>query len=166
MTKRDFFRLMIKLFGLYQFLIVVFTVLPSQFNVMFSDFFSKWITVSSFALLSILTLGIFYFLIKFPDKIIDFFKLDKGFDSEKITINNLSSSAILQIGLILIAGFLIVDNFASFFSKLIYYFKMNFLPEDLRGFQNSEDLIFSGINLILGFILIIFRKQIAEKFSS
>jgi len=166
MTNRDFFRLMIKLFGLYQFLIVVFTVLPSQFNVMFSDFFSKWITVSSFALLSILTLGIFYFLIKFPDKIIDFFKLDKGFDSEKITINNLSSSAILQIGLILIAGFLIVDNFAGFFSKLIYYFKMNFLPEDLRGFQNSEDLIFSGINLILGFILIIFRKQIAEKFSS
>ncbi len=165
MTNRDFFRLMIKLFGIYQFFIIVFSVLPSQFNVIFSDFFSKWMTVPSFALLLILTLGIFYFMIKFPDKIIDFFKLDRGFDNDIISINSFSSAAVLQVGLILIGLILIVNNFSSFFSTLIYYFKMSFLPDDLKNLQNSQDLILSGVNLIVGFVLIIFRKQIAEKFN-
>lgn len=165
MTNRDFFRLMIKLFGIYQFFIIVFSVLPSQFNVIFSDFFSKWMTVPSFALLLILTLGIFYFMIKFPDKIIDFFKLDRGFDNDIISINSFRSAAVLQVGLILIGLILIVNNFSSFFSTLIYYFKMSFLPDDLKNLQNSQDLILSGVNLIVGFVLIIFRKQIAEKFN-
>ena len=165
MTNRDFFSLMIKLFGIYQFFIIVFSVLPSQFNVIFSDFFSKWMTVPSFALLLILTLGIFYFMIKFPDKIIDFFKLDRGFDNDIISINSFRSAAVLQVGLILIGLILIVNNFSSFFSTLIYYFKMSFLPDDLKNLQNSQDLILSGVNLIVGFVLIIFRKQIAEKFN-
>lgn len=163
MTNRDFFRLMIKLFGVYQFCIIVFTVLPSNFSLIFSDLFSRWTSIATFLLMFLVTAGIFYFMIKFPHKIIDFFKLDKGFDNDRITINNFNSISILQAGLIFIAGFLVVENFAAFFTNLIYYFKMSNLPEDLQKLQTSQDLIVTGINLIIGFSLIIFRKQISEK---
>lgn len=163
MTNRDFFRLMIKLFGLYQFLLVVFTFLPTNLQLLFNNFFS----ISSFvsiALLTFFTLGVYYLFIKNPDVIINFFKLDKGFDQYKITVANLSSDTILQIGVVLIGGFLIVDNVGFFISSFITYFKISFMKESFESLQNFQNLVLHGINLILGFCLIIYRKQIAEKF--
>lgn len=163
MTNRDFFRLMIKLFGLYQFLLVVFTFLPTNLQLLFNNFFS----ISSFVSIALLTffiLGVYYLFIKNPDVIINFFKLDKGFDQYKITIANLSSDTILQIGVVLIGGFLIVDNVGFFISSFITYFKISFMKESFESLQNFQNLVLHGINLILGFCLIIYRKQIAKKF--
>lgn len=163
MTNRDFFRLMIKLFGLYQFLLVVFTFLPTNLQLLFNNFFS----ISSFVSIALLTffiLGVYYLFIKNPDVIINFFKLDKGFDQYKITVANLSSDTILQIGVVLIGGFLIVDNVGFFISSFITYFKISFMKESFESLQNFQNLVLHGINLILGFCLIIYRKQIAEKF--
>lgn len=163
MTNRDFFRLMIKLFGLYQFLLVVFTFLPTNLQLLFNNFFS----ISSFvsiALLTFFTLGVYYLFIKNPDVIINFFKLDRGFDQYKITVANLSSDTILQIGVVLIGGFLIVGNVGFFISSFITYFKISFMKESFESLQNFQNLVLHGINLILGFCLIIYRKQIAEKF--
>lgn len=163
MTNRDFFRLMIKLFGLYQFLLVVFTFLPTNLQLLFNNFFS----ISSFVSIALLTffiLGVYYLFIKNPDVIINFFKLDRGFDQYKITVANLSSDTILQIGVVLIGGFLIVDNVGFFISSFITYFKISFMKESFESLQNFQNLVLHGINLILGFCLIIYRKQIAEKF--
>lgn len=163
MTNRDFFRLMIKLFGLYQFLLVVFTFLPTNLQLLFNNFFS----ISSFVSIALLTffiLGVYYLFIKNPDIIINFFKLDKGFDQYKITVANLSSDTILQIGVVLIGGFLIVDNVGFFISSFITYFKISFMKESFESLQNFQNLVLHGINLILGFCLIIYRKQIAKKF--
>lgn len=163
MTNRDFFRLMIKLFGLYQFLLVVFTFLPTNLQLLFNNFFS----ISSFVSIALLTffiLGVYYLFIKNPDVIINFFKLDKGFDQYKITVANLNSDTILQIGVVLIGGFLIVDNVGFFISSFITYFKLSFMKESFESLQNFQNLVLHGINLILGFCLIIYRKQIAEKF--
>lgn len=163
MTNRDFFRLIIKLFGLYQFLLVVFTFLPTNLQLLFNNFFS----ISSFVSIALLTffiLGVYYLFIKNPDVIINFFKLDRGFDQYKITVANLSSDTILQIGVVLIGGFLIVDNVGFFISSFITYFKMSFMKESFESLQNFQNLVLHGINLILGFCIIIYRKQIAEKF--
>ena len=163
MTNKDFFRLMIKLFGLYQFLLLIFTSLPRNLQLLFNDFFSIS-SIITLILITLFILAVYYVFVKKPDLIIDFFKLDKGFDNNEITVSNLNSDTILQIGMVLIGGFLIVDNFSYFISSFITYFKISYMSENLESLKIFESLILGGVNLILGFCLIIYRKQIAKKF--
>ena len=163
MTNKDFFRLMIKLFGLYQFLLLIFTFLPSNLQLLFNDFFSIG-SIISIILITLFILAVYYVFVKNPDIIINFFKLDRGFDKNEITVNNLNSDTILQIGMVLIGGFLIVDNFGYFISSFITYFKISYMKENFESLKNFETLILGGVNLISGFCLIIYRKQIAGKF--
>ena len=162
MTNKDFFRLMIKLFGLYQFLLLIFTSLPSNLQLIFNDFFSIS-SIITLILITLFVLAVYYVFVKKPDLIIDFFKLDKGFDNNEITVSNLNSDTILQIGMVLIGGFLIVDNFGYFISSFINYFKISYMSENLESLKIFESLILGGANLIIGFCLIIYRKQIAKK---
>ena len=83
MTNKDFFRLMIKLFGLYQFLLLIFTSLPSNLQLLFNDFFSIS-SIITLILITLFILAVYYVFVKKPDLIIDFFKLDKGFDNNEI----------------------------------------------------------------------------------
>lgn len=163
MTNKDFFRLMIKLFGLYQFLLLVFTFLPNNLQLIFNDFFSIG-SIISIILITLFILAVYYVFVKNPALIINFFKLDRGFDKNEITVNNLNSDTILQIGMVLIGGFLIVDNLGYFISSFITYFKISYMKETFESLKNFESLILNGVNLIFGFCLIIFRNQIAEKF--
>ena len=162
MTNKDFFRLMIKLFGLYQFLLLIFTSLPRNLQLLFNDFFSIS-SIITLILITLFILAVYYVFVKKPDLIIDFFKLDKGFDNNEITVSNLNSDTILQIGMVLIGSFLVVDNLGYFISSFITYFKISYMKETFESLKNFESLILNGINLILGFCLIIFRKQIAGK---
>lgn len=163
MTNRDFFRLMIKLFGLYQFLLLIFTFLPSNLQLIFNDFFSMS-SIISIVLITLFIIAVYYVFVKNPDLIINFFKLDRGFDKNEITVSNLNSDTILQIGMVLIGGFLIVDNLGYFISSFITYFKISYMKENFESLKNFEALILGGVNLISGFCLIIYRKQIAGKF--
>ena len=153
---------MIKLFGLYQFLLLIFTSLPSNLQLLFNDFFSIS-SIITLILITLFILAVYYVFVKKPDLIIDFFKLDKGFDNNEITVSNLNSDTILQIGMVLIGGFLIVDNFGYFISSFITYFKISYMSENLESLKIFESLILGGANLIIGFCLIIYRKQIAKK---
>ena len=164
MTNKDFFRLMIKLFGLYQFLLLIFTSLPRNLQLLFNDFFSIS-SIITLILITLFILAVYYVFVKKPDLIIDFFKLDKGFDNNEITVSNLNSDTILQIGMVLIGGFLIVDNFSYFISSFITYFKISYMSENLESLKIFESLILGGVNLILVFCLIIYRKQIAKNFN-
>ena len=162
MTNKDFFRLMIKLFGLYQFLLLIFTSLPRNLQLLFNDFFSIS-SIITLILITLFILAVYYVFVKKPDLIIDFFKLDKGFDNNEIAVSNLNSDTILQIGMVLIGGFLVVDNFSYFISSFITYFKISYMSENLESLKIFESLILGGANLIIGFCLIIYRKQIAKK---
>ncbi len=154
---------MIKLFGLYQFLLLIFTFLPSNLQLLFNDFFSIG-SIISIILITLFILAVYYVFVKNPDLIINFFKLDRGFDKNEITVSNLNSDTILQIGMVLIGGFLIVDNLGYFISSFITYFKISYMKENFESLKNFEALILGGVNLISGFCLIIYRKQIAGKF--
>lgn len=165
MTKRDFFRLMIKLFGVYQFFIIMFSLFPNNLSFIFGDGISFGTGVLPLIISTLFILSVFYLMIKNPDKIINLFKLDKGFDDKKISLDNFNSNSVLQIGFVFVGLFLIVDNISNFVSFLITYFKLsNSNPEMLNAVQDTQGLIFSGINVLIGFLFLIFRKEIAEKF--
>ena len=97
MLNKDFFRILIKLIGLYFFIQVIFSVLPSQISLLGfdTDLSQKIFSIIYFLAIILVSILILYFLIRFPDKIINLFKLDKGFDDDKIDFQNFNNSNIL-----------------------------------------------------------------------
>ncbi|UOE42152.1 hypothetical protein MTP09_05815 [Chryseobacterium suipulveris] len=92
------------------------------------------------------------------------FRLDKGFENDKIGINNFDAKNILTIGLFIIGGFLIIENITTLISLLYQEFKMSNNPMFPRNPNNYLNLSVSLLNLILGITLITFRKNISEYF--
>jgi hypothetical protein len=166
MLNRDFFRILIKVIGLYFFIQMIFSVIPSQISFLGfdSDFSQKISTLIYIFLIALLSLAILYFLIRSPDKIIDLFKLDKGFDNDKIPITNFNSRNILTIALFIVGAFLIIENLTTVISLLFYEFKKSNNPLLSVDPNNNINLILSALNLILGCMLIIFRKNISAYF--
>lgn len=161
MTKRDFFRILIKVFTLYSVIISIFTLFPQllSFNQMLDN-----ITLSLVFVGCVLVLVAFsVFMVKFTDKIIDFLKLDKGFDEESIVLGNLNNQAIFKISIILIGGFMIVDNFSQFLMDILNEFKFKSSYQYMEG--HEVDYFWFGVrflNLIFGYLIISNCKSIAK----
>jgi len=93
MTIRDFFRILITLFCVYILVQVTFYYIPlNAFSLLYSlDI--VWSIVSSILLVAVSYL-IFKFLTKKVDNIIDWLKLDKGFDNNIIQIGNFNEQKV------------------------------------------------------------------------
>lgn len=163
MLNRDFFRILIKIIGLYFFIQIIFGVIPSQISFLGfdSDFSQKIGTLIYIFIIVLLSIAILYFLIRFPDRIIDLFKLDKGFESNRIPLTNFNSKNIVTLALVIIGGFLILENLTSVISLLYYDLKRNYDLLFPRDPNNSINLLLAALNLILGCLLIVFRKSIS-----
>jgi hypothetical protein len=163
MTKRDFFRLMIKLFGLYSGLLAIFTVIPNNItNVMYQ--FD--VTILLFIIASTLLIVFFFiFLIFKTDLVIDKLKLDKGFDDDTIQFESLSTESIVKIAIFLIGGFLIIDYLPNFLNYTLQAFRSKVQSSEYSNMPvNYFNWIVSGINILLGYLLLTNYKIIANYF--
>lgn len=151
MTKRDFFILILKLFGLYSATTFIFTVFSYNHIYMSSGFDYTYILMILFNIIVIA--GLFLLLIFKADKIATFLKLDKGFDEDRIDLSNIKSENLLKIGIFIIGGFLILDNLPIFLKFFLSTFKTE-ASEIERFPQNNYYFIVSGVKLILGYLLI------------
>ena len=159
MTKKDFFVLIIKLFGLYSIITSIFSVLPNNIAFALSDigaFGIIWII-----LVVIIVLGLFVLLIFKSEKIVKLLKLENGFDDDKINLDKLTASEIVKVATIIIGGLLIIDNLPIFLSNTFFQFKNN-----LNGLIDNGNSKFywavSAIKIVLGFILVTNYKHIAN----
>ncbi|MDX8568073.1 hypothetical protein OZ668_08760 [Elizabethkingia sp. HX XZB] len=166
MTYKDFFRVLIKIVGLYFFIQTLFSFLPSQISIAFlnSDSLEAVGAIVYTTLIIIICFGILYFLIKNPDKVIDLFKLDKNFDNNSINIQNLSSKSLITTGIFIIGGYLVISNITSFIASAYYKIKLDHSSIPLPDMNNSFTILNSALNVILGFILIVYRKNITAYF--
>ena len=90
MTKSDFFRVLIKVFALYSIILTVFSWIPS--NLMYSFFELESLAILGMSLLfTFLSILIYVFLIRKTDFIIDFLKIDRGFEDDEIKNLNFNS---------------------------------------------------------------------------
>ncbi len=168
MTKRDFFRILIKVFALYSIILTVFTWIPSNLIYTVYDFeLMPILAALGFTLLAFL---IYYFLIKKTDEIIDFIKLDKGFDNPNIDFGNLGTDKILMLGIIFVGGLLLISNLADFIQYSFLAFKNNVQKGGLNIFLDNSfgtgndyfNWAFSGINLIIGYLLLTNYDRVAK----
>jgi len=129
MTKRDFFKVLIKIFGLYSAVAAAFSLLPTYIGAMLYDFNLNTIIVLLGA--ATVTVLILITIINGADKIIDLLKLDKNFTEDRIEIGNLKEINLLKLALLIISGHLIVTNLPSFLKQS--YFALKELLTSKKG---------------------------------
>lgn len=169
MTTKDFFRFIIKTFGIYCFINGLFALLP---NMSYSDGFFSFSLVVNLIYIVVLSL-IAYLLIFQTDGIIKLFRLNKGFDNDKIETKDLNTEGLLKLGIIIVGLILIVNNLAQFLDFCYLAFKKqvswNGLGENEGSlFGRSVDYgwwVITGMNIVIGFIMLTNYKRIAKWFS-
>ena len=170
MTKRDFFRVIIKLFGLYSLILAIFNYIPASFSGMLAAEFSVSFSLMFIGLL-IITVLIYTFLILKTDTIIRLLKIDKGFDDDNIMLGNFNETAIIKFTIIIFGGFLIIDNAPDFLYTCFVALKKEVAPEGLNFMENitfSQPIdyfkwIISGVNIILGYLFLTNYDWIARR---
>ena len=161
MTKKDFFILTIKIFGLFSVITNLFSVLPGNISFAIMDFnaFSlAWIAVAV-----LLVVGLFIFLVFKADKVVNLLKLDKGFEEDRIDFGNLKSADIIKISTFIIGGFLILHNIPIFLSNALLAFKGSMIGFEY-GPKEKFEWIMCGINLIIGYLLMTNLNFVAKIF--
>jgi len=91
------------------------------------------------------------------DLLLNVLKLDQGFDNENIEFKNIDLDNILKLGVIIIGGTLILDNFAVFLNQSYLAFKVHTATAaDLIGLNgySTYHWTLSIINVLLGYILL------------
>ncbi|WP_420322172.1 hypothetical protein [Flagellimonas sp.] len=160
MTKRDFFRIIIKVFALYLLLIVLFNFIPTNISYLtFEQSIWPILIILGSAVFLVL---LFMVLLRKSDTIIDVLKLDKGFDDDRIEFGSLSSLEIVKIALVFIGGFLILDYLPEFLHYCYLGFKKEisatglslFEASGLGGFQDYSRWFISGLNILLGYLIL------------
>ncbi|SHG77861.1 hypothetical protein [Winogradskyella jejuensis] len=161
MTKRDLFRVLIKVFALYSIILTVFSWIPS--NMMYSFYGNETAIILAASLIfTFLLILIYVFLIKKTDAIIDFLKIDRGFDDNELKLLDFNSKKVLMLGIILIGGYLIISELSNFIQYAFLAFKNEISRGQLYVFPNGSandenyifELVFSGINLLIGYLLL------------
>lgn len=165
MTKRDFFRIIIKLFALYSLILTVFSWIPS--NLVYTVYDLELLPILGVLGFTLLAILIYYFMIKKTDQIIDFIKIDKGFDNPNIELGNLATDKILMLGIILIGGLLLISNLADFIQYSFNAFKNNVQKDGLNIFLNDAgtdyfNWTFSGINIVIGYLLLTNYERVTK----
>ncbi len=147
MTKKDLFRLIIKILGLYFLITTAFGIFPTILT--FIQSWKFFLETSSVLGNIVIILLLSIFLIYEPDKIIDWLKLDKNFDNNKIELEKLGAEDILKIAIITLGGILIINNLFGFLSSLLSIFKLS-----AHNNRWNLDILPNGLNIIIGYLMI------------
>ncbi len=159
MTKKDLFRLIIKIFGLYSIITTIFSALPSNISWVLTEIDTTGIIWLTGTVIVIVLL--FIFLVYKPDKIIAWLKLDRGFDDDTIEFQNFNSENILKVAVIVIAGILLLENIPVFLSHTLFAFKSSaqadFESTMIIKYGELNDYICwltSFLNIIIGYLML------------
>lgn len=166
MTPRSLFNIILKVLGLLVIKEILETILQLiQLIYWFKHPDPASPTEATFTLISsLLFLGyeiiLFYYLVFKTGKVIDFLRLDKGFEQETIPVD-IHLPTILSISIIVTGSFLIVYQLPDFFRQLFLYFDQKSMGFATSGYEISY-AVSAGARTILGVLLITFRNSIVN----
>lgn len=163
MTKKDFFILFIKLSGLYLFIQMFFYVLPQSYSfIALTPRADKGDIYYIFLFFGISIL-LFYLIIRYAHKIVNFFKLDKHFDLDDIDLKQITKTDIMQYAVIIIGGMLFINSFVDLEHQVLLYYQ-NKAMGMLDKFSNIR-LVLPVLNILIGYLLLTNYDLIVIKIS-
>lgn len=171
MTKRDFFIVLLKIFGLYWLSNILFTFLPSSISVIQ---YGLDITSTLWLIFNVvLYLGLTYLFLVKADKLSNFLKLEKGFDEERIDFGQLKLMALIKFAVILIGGYLFLFNLPYFLGDTFFAFYSK-VPKGLEGYFEDDELMRRygveeyinwfglGFQVLIGYLMVVNFKKISQ----
>lgn len=118
MTKKNLFRIILKIAGLYLIYSVLFNAILSYVMFIGKDSFS--ITTLLFMVLTtVIFMVLFLSLIFKPDIYINLFKFDKNFDDDNVMIKRATFENLLQVSIIVVGLVFIVKHLPLYVTKLM-----------------------------------------------
>lgn len=171
MTKKDFFIIVIKVFGLYAFITTLFSALPHNiFYIIMPKYANTNLIDIVFLIGIIITIcGLIYLLLAKAHHISSILKLEKGFDDDKIDFGSLNSLDIIKFSILIIGGLLFIKNIPIFLNHAFFAFKFSagneFHNQTMLKYNKHRDYIdwaISGANLVVGYLLIFNFKKISN----
>lgn len=161
MTKKEFWTILIKVFGLYALMNLIF------FHFI-NDIWYLFFNTSTFNIISLVAktvLPIFLFIALFSnvDNVIRLLKLDKESNQTKIEFGNITASDIVRIAVFIIGGLLVIENTPSFINNAIVAFSDKELGD---GFLQPTSYSWSvcATNIVIGCLLMMYKDSIAKFF--
>ncbi len=158
MTKRDFFIVLVKVFGLYATLVSLFSIVPRMFSYAGAGFDAlslTWILLSA-----LVVVALFVGLLFKAEAVVRLLRLERGLDDERIDFGRLSGLTLVKISLLIIGATLVIDQLPAFLNHSYYAFKA-----DLRGdgydSESNFNWALSSLELILGLALVTQYDHIA-----
>ncbi|MDY7396062.1 hypothetical protein UMM65_12485 [Aureibaculum sp. 2210JD6-5] len=99
-------------------------------------------------------------------------KLENGFDEERIDFSGLKSIVIIKLAVLIIGGFLFLENIPSFLSYTLFAFKSSipqgfdqaYENQGILKYKSIEDYVnwgSSAFNLLIGYLMIANFKKIS-----
>ncbi len=160
MQIRDLLILILRIFGIYILLFFSFPILISNMK-FYVGVFSDWDTdvIGYVTSTIILPIAMALLLIFGSSMLINLFKLDKGFQSSEVLLNKTSQLNLVKLAIILLGGFLIINNLVNTISYIVETFR-----QSLYGMQDNDYFNFwkSGLSVFFGALLITNREAIAK----
>ena len=163
MTLRQLFSIIIKIFGLFLirdiFFSVTFLVKPiiEMFLTEYHEAAVPAFVIS--CLIIIFYISIAYMLLFKTESCVDFLKLEPELENDRLTFS-VSSFNVMNIAIIIIAGYILIDEIPNFCEYLFKYYESSQYSVLGQPKPSISNLLVSGVKIFLGFLIIGERKQI------
>lgn len=171
-TPRSLFNIILKIFGLFFLKEIITELLDTVYSILQYSRFSDDSFPISFSIFSLLVLGLYTFLaiqlLFKSNQVIDMLKLDKGFVENEFSFDQpqenriaLTTTEILNIALIVIGGYLLVDQIPHFCNQGYLLIQAENAPL-VESQPIVSNLIVSGAKIVIGFLILGERKRIVD----
>jgi hypothetical protein len=160
MTKRDLFIIILKIIGLRLLLTFFTAVLPFIVQIGYATWETRMVLTLAFEIVIYVAFALV--LLFKSSAILRIFKLDKGFEDDRIDLGQLGVKDLFKVASIVVGGLLIVEQVSLFLTYSYKAFHMSQIGWD-EDSDNSINWILCGINLVIGFLLITQYEFIAKK---
>lgn len=160
MQIRDLLLLVLRIYGIS---ILLFHSVPMLVSNMtfYISVLTEWQTDMVVYVLAIIILPITLALVLIfgSSWLITIFRLDKGFQSNEVMFNSNTPHQLLKLAVILLGGYLIIDNIANTLTHIAEAFRIS-----LSGFEDDTYHNFwkSGLSVFIGALLITNREALAK----
>lgn len=164
MTKKDLFRITLKLIAIYSLILTVLEIISTYVTIVFNQFYS---ITTLWVFLYTLFYVIFFTVLFFKtDKIISLLRLDKGFDSDNISLEKLDTESVIKIASVIVGVLLVIENLSEFASHMFYSFKYSVEPKlHIDNSYTKEDYLrwtVCGLQILIGYLIILNTDKISK----
>ena len=164
MQPKDLYSIIIKVFGLFLFKDILFSIpyiITPLIFLLDTNSETQGIAslIFSLAILSIYILVAYIFNFK-SESVLKLLKLDDDFLTENMSLD-ISSKNVVTISLILLGGYILIDEIPNFLSGILKYYQETQIKFAAQK-PSVSTLVTSGIKIIIALLILGERKRIIE----